>query len=168
MRALYIISVYIHILSAMVWMGGILFMVLVVVPILRKKEMKNSASVLVEKVGVQFRKVGWISLILLLITGIFNLGFRGYHWADLWSGAIWKGPFGHTLAIKLFFVSLIYLISAIHDFYIGPKATRLWKEAPDNPLAGRLRKQASWIGRLNLLFGLIVVFEAVQLVRGTL
>lgn len=166
MHTLFIISLYIHILATMVWIGGILFMVFVVVPVLRKKELKSSAAVLVEKVGVQFRAVGWVSLIILLITGILNLGFLGYHWSDLWSGTLWKGAFGHILAVKLFFVSLIYLISAIHDFYIGPKATELWKENPDNPVAKKLRKQASWIGRFNLLFGLIVVFEAIQLVFG--
>ncbi|HKJ44595.1 MAG TPA: DUF4149 domain-containing protein [Balneolales bacterium] len=163
---LYHISVFIHIISAMVWVGGILFMVLVIVPLLRKKDLKSSAATLVQKVGVQFRLVGWISLILLLITGIFNLGFRGYHWSDLWSGALWQGSFGHILAVKLLFVSLIYLISAVHDFYIGPKATELWQEDPASPKAKKLRKAASWIGRLNLIFALIVVFEAISLVRG--
>jgi len=70
---LYHISVFIHIISAMIWVGGILFMVLVIVPLLRKKDLKDNAAILVQKVGVQFRLVGWISLILLLITGIFNL-----------------------------------------------------------------------------------------------
>lgn len=163
---LYHITVYIHILSAMVWVGGILFMVLVVVPLLRKKELKDKAALLVDKVGVQFRWVGWVSLILLLITGILLLGFRGYHWSDLWTGTIWQGSFGHILAVKLLFVALIYLISAIHDFYIGPKATELWQKEPDSPKVKILRKAASWIGRLNLIFALIVVFEAISLVRG--
>lgn len=167
-HTLYIINVYIHILSAMMWIGGILFMVFVIVPILRKLEVKSQAAVFVHKVGVQFRLVGWIALVLLLITGILNLGFRGYHWADFFDGNLFKGSFGHDLAVKLACVTLIYIISAIHDFYIGPKATELWQQKPDDPQVKKLRKQAGLIGRLNLILGLVVVFEAVMLVRGTI
>ena len=181
-HTLYVINVYIHILSAMMWIGGILFMVFVIVPILRKLEVKSQAptnqksnpkesgqtAVFVHKVGVQFRLVGWIALVLLLITGILNLGFRGYHWADFFDGNLFKGSFGHDLAIKLGCVTVIYVISAIHDFYIGPKATELWQQKPDDPQVKKLRKQAGLIGRLNLILGLVVVFEAVMLVRGTI
>ncbi len=181
-HTLYIINVYIHILSAMMWIGGILFMVFVIVPILRKLEVKSQApthqksnqkesgqaAMIVHKVGVQFRLVGWIALLLLLVTGILNLGFRGYHWADFFNGNLWQGDFGHNLAIKLACVTVIYLISAFHDFYIGPKATELWQQKPDDPEVKKLRRQAGLIGRLNLVLGLVVVFEAVMMVRGAI
>ena len=51
-----------------------------------------------------------------------------------------------------------------HDFEIGPKATRAWEAGSES--AATLRRVASWIGRLNLLLGLVVVALAVALVRG--
>ncbi len=164
----YIINVYIHILAAMVWIGGLLFMVLVIVPILRNPSSKGQAATFIRKVGVQFRWVGWIALSILVITGIINLGFRGYHWVDFIDGDLWRGSFGHNLAIKLGCVLVVLVISAIHDFRIGPRATKFWQEQPDGPEVKRLRGQAKMIGRLNLILGLIIVFEAVMLVRGSI
>lgn len=59
-------------------------------------------------------------------------------------------------------------ISALHDFVIGPKATNLRMKNPESVDAFRMRKLASWIGRINLLLALIVVMLGVILVRGGL
>lgn len=167
MRILYFISVYIHILSAMMWMGGILFMVFVVVPVMRTGSVPGNSAEWIHRLGIQFRKVGWVSLVLLVITGICNLGFHGYHWMDLWTGRLWQGSFGHTLAVKLSCVLLILILSGLHDFYIGPKATMLWQNSADANEVRKWRRMAAWIGRLNLVLGLIVVWAAITLVRGS-
>lgn len=166
MRAFYLLSIWLHILAAAVWIGGMVFLVLVLVPVIRRPENRAIAAPLIHWTGLRFRWVGWICLGLLILTGTFNLAYRGFGWADLWSGRIFQGPFGSVLGIKLLLVVAILLLSALHDFVIGPRATALWKVNPISPEAISLRRQAAWVGRLNLLLALIVVALGVMLVRG--
>ncbi len=81
MRALYLLSVWIHILAATVWIGGMLFLVLVVVPWLRKGK-RPDAAVFLRETGTRFRNVGWICFALLAVTGTFNLWMRGVRLSD--------------------------------------------------------------------------------------
>lgn len=166
MRVLYLLSVWLHILAAAVWVGGILFLVLVLVPAVRRPEFRQSAASLIQWTGLRFRWVGWIALGLLILSGSFNLAYRGVGLTTLLSAGFWEGRFGRTLGVKLFLVAAILLTSAVHDFWIGPQATRLWEEAPDSEAARRLRRRAASLGRLNLLLALTVMALGVMLVRG--
>jgi len=166
MRLLYLLSIWLHILAAATWIGGMLFLVFVVIPVTRQPEYRGAAAGLIQQTGRCFRWVGWICLGLLLLSGLFNLAYRGYSLDDVWSGRLWQGPFGRALGIKLSLVALIFLSSAVHDFFIGPRTMTVWQAQPNSPEAQRLRRQASWMGRINLLLSLAVVALAVILVRG--
>jgi putative copper export protein len=166
MYAFYLLSVWLHIIAAAVWLGGMAFLALVIVPVMRKPEYREQASNLMQQTGLRFRWVGWICLSLLVLSGSFQLVQRGFGWDDVWSGNLFTGASGHTLGLKLLLVTTILGISAGHDFFIGPRATAVGQAAPGSPEALRLRSWASWIGRLNMLLALIVVALGVLLVRG--
>jgi uncharacterized membrane protein len=165
-HALYLLSVWLHILSAVVWIGGMVFLALVLVPVIRRPENRAIAASLIHSTGVRFRWVGWACLGLLIFTGTFNLVYRGFDWVDLWSGRILQGPFGLVLGIKLLLVAAILVFSVLHDFIIGPRATASWQVNPTSPEAMRRRHAAAWIGRINLFSGLVVFALGVMLVRG--
>ena len=155
-----------HILAAVVWIGGMVFLALILVPVLRRSEYRDLAASLIHFTGLRFRSVGWGCLGVLFLSGAFNLAYRGVGWTEVWRGETFQGSLGRTLGLKLVLVAVIFLLSAVHDFHIGPRATALWRANPGSPEARRLRQQASWIGRLNLLLALIVVALGVLLVRG--
>jgi len=167
MHTLYLVSVWLHIIAAMTWIGGMLFLVTVIVPMLRQPSMRDRAMELFHLLGVRFRRVGWIAISLLIVTGVFNLLHRGYQLDQILSGAVFAGAWGHLLAGKLLLVALIVVSSALHDFYVGPTATRLAREGGSPERRERLRRLASWMGRTTLLLALAVVALAVTLVRGT-
>ncbi len=164
----YFISVLIHILSAVVWVGGMFFLVLILIPVLRKPEYQSIFSTLFRQVGVRYRLIGWVSLILLLVTGTINLAYRGYGFSDFFSGLIFRGTFGHILLQKLIFVGIILVLSIVHDFWIGPRTSALIRQDPVSPESMRYRRMASWLGRLNFIMAIIIVALAVMLVRGGL
>lgn len=166
MHTLYLVSVWLHILAAMTWIGGMLFLVTVLVPMLRQPSMRDRAMELFNELGVRFRLVGWIALSTLVVTGTFNVVHRGFTLAQLVSGEAYRGAWGHALGGKLLLVLLILVSSAVHDFHVGPKATRLAKENAPADQRERLRRTASWLGRVTLLLALGVVAIAVTLVRG--
>ena len=168
MRALYLFSVWLHILAAITWVGGTIFLVLVLVPATRQSQFRRLAPQLIQWTGARFKRVSWIALTILILTGIFNLGYRGFGWADVWNGQLWRGTFGQTLGIKLILVAITLFTSALHDFVIGPRARAAWQANPGSPAALRQRRRASWIGRINLILALIIVALGTLLVRGGL
>lgn len=163
---LYVASVWLHILAAATWVGGMIFLITVLVPVLRHPELRPQAAELISRTGMRFRLVGWVSLVILVVTGSFNLIQRGVGWNALSSAELWNTAFGRALAIKLALVALILCASALHDFVIGPRAARLWERDPDSVRVRGWRRTASWMGRANLLLALAVVAMAVILVRG--
>ncbi len=167
MPLFYLGSLWLHILAGAVWIGGMVFVALVLVPVIRLPENQSTAASLVQVTGRRFRSVGWLCLVLLLLTGAVNLFYRGFSVSELWSAELWQSPFGLVLALKLFLFCLVLALSCLHDFAIGPRATALWRKEPTSPEAGRLRRQASWIGRLNLLLALVLVALGIILARGS-
>jgi len=167
LHAIYLFSVWLHILAAVVWIGGMIFLSLILLPVIRRPEFRTAAPLLVHFSGVRFRWVGWLCLFLLVLTGAFNLVYRGIAWEELASGYFWQSEFGAILGVKLLLAAGVLALSVAHDFFIGPKASALGRADPGSPEAVRLRRQASWIGRLNLLLALTIVAFGLMLMRGS-
>ena len=165
MHTLYVLSVWTHILTAMLWVGGMLFLVIVVVPLLRRGDRAQAAAFL-HVAGVRFRTVGWACFGILLLTGSWQLSARGVRPASFLDPGFLSSPFGRTVVWKLGLFALILLVSAWHDFVVGPRATLAVQAAPDSPAAQSLRRQASWLGRANVVLAVVIVLVAVSLVRG--
>jgi uncharacterized membrane protein len=160
---MYQLSVFIHILSAIVWVGGMFFVALVLVPVARKLPTADRAELL-DRLGRRFRLVGWIAIVLLLATGLLNTALRGVTWEAVGSGRLLGSWFGQVLTVKIVLVCLMLALSAVHDFALGPASVRAL--ASDDRGTATLRAQASWIGRATALLAVLVLALAVTLVRG--
>lgn len=135
---------WIHVLSAITWIGGMFFIALVAVPVTRRMTDASLRRTLIQQMGVRFRAVGWIALTLLVVTGLINL---------------WIYPFllsSPRFLWKLGLVIWALLLSAIHDFVLGPRAG-----AADADDAARLR--ASWIARINMAVAIMIVLLGLSL-----
>jgi uncharacterized membrane protein len=165
MPELYYINVTIHILAAMLWLGGMFFFGLIGAPVLRGIEPPPLRQRLFHELGSRFRRLGWYAIAVLLVTGVINLHFRGLLQWDgvLASGAFWRTAVGRALGAKLTAVALMISISAIHDFVYGPRAGRA---TPGSPEAIALRKRAALLARANAIVGVLLVAAAVRLARG--
>lgn len=162
--SLYFINVTIHVFAALLWLGGMFFLAAVGAPVLRRVEPPALRAELFRKLGAQFRLVGWIAIAVLLVTGTFNLYFRGLlSMSVLASGAFWRSPYGIALAWKLAAVTGMLVVQSIHDFITGPAASRL---QPGSTEMLRARRHAALLARLSAVLGIIVVIAAVRLARG--
>lgn len=168
MHALYLISVWLHILAAIVWIGGMAFLVLVVVPWLRKQGGATDAGKFLRETGERFRNVGWACFVIIALTGTFNLYVRGVRWADFVRSEWLGSAFGKIVWFKLAAFSAVLLVSALHDFVLGPRATQVMMRDPRSPEAQALRRRASLFARANVLLALALVGAGVMLVRGAL
>ena len=160
----YLASVLVHILAAFVWVGGMLFLGVVGAPVLRRVEPAALRQRLFQQLGLRFRAVGWGAIAVLIVTGVINLHYRGWLRASvLGAPAFWRTGLGHALAGKLLGVTLMIVLSAVHDFAIGPAAGLA--EA-GSPRALAMRRRAALLARVNALVAILVVAAAVLLVRG--
>ncbi|MFN3929276.1 MAG: DUF4149 domain-containing protein [Thermoflexus sp.] len=166
MRTLYFISVGLHLAAAIFWIGGMLFLALAVVPVLRQPLFRPISPAFLEAVGLRFRTLGWIAMGVLILTGLINLIARGVTLALLFDPAFWSGPFGRALAGKLVAVSLAIILNALHDFWVGPRATQARQQGREGSEAERWRAWASWLARLTLLASLAAMVFAMFMVRG--
>ncbi|MCS7169897.1 MAG: DUF4149 domain-containing protein, partial [Candidatus Kapabacteria bacterium] len=87
MSWLYVLSVFLHVLAATFWIGGMLFLAGVVMPALRRDPGRLS---ILERLGRYFEYVGMGALAILLLTGLMSLTFRGV----VLPGQLWTSPVG--------------------------------------------------------------------------
>lgn len=159
--SLYYLNVTVHVLAALFWLGGMFFLAVVGAPVLREVEDPRLRGRLFAALGRRFRTTGWWAIGILVVTGILNLHFKGVlHARVLGDPAFWSGAFGTALAWKLGGVTAMIIVSAVHDFVLGPRASA------GGPGSGRSRRLASWLARLNAALGIVVVIAAVHLARG--
>lgn len=161
---MYYLNVSLHVLAAIFWLGGMFFLAVVGAPVLRGIDPPALRARLFGELGRRFRAVGWGLIGVLLVTGVLNLRFLGLLDPDvLASSDFWATSLGRALLWKLVAVGAMLLFSAMHDFVLGPAASRLQAGSAE---AGRARRWASWLARLNALAGIGVVLAAVRLARG--
>jgi copper resistance protein D len=76
----YLISVWLHIMAAVVWVGGTIFLVIVLVPAIRRPQFAAVASALIRFTALRFRCFGWFCFGVFVLTGIVNLVALGIGW----------------------------------------------------------------------------------------
>ena len=162
----YLFAVWIHLLAAITWIGSMVFLVVVLVPTLREHNEPKLTSQFMLSAGLRLRFVGWILFALLALTGIAAVSYRGYTLADAASGSLFRGFWGHVLGAKILLFVVVLGVSYWHDFRLGPKASQHALSAPGSQESTRLRRRASWCGRVILLLALAIVALGVVLVRG--
>jgi len=161
----YYLLVTVHVLAALLWLGGMFFLGLVGAPVLRAVEPPALRQRLFHQLGLRFRAVGWSAIAVLVVTGVALLHARGLlRWSGVFgSAAFWGTGLGVALAAKLAAVTVMVVVSLVHDFFLGPAAGRA---GPDSAEAIRLRRRAALLARVNALLGLLLVAAAVRLARG--
>ncbi len=151
---------FLHVLAAVSWIGGMVFLSAVVVPVLRQPSLASYRATLFAPLARQFRIVVWAAILLLLATGPLLVVARGH---ELLHPATWPA----ILRVKLTLVAVLLAISLLHDLMIGPRVAVIIRKAePDRtPAERRLVRWAPLLARGNLLLGLAVLFAAVLLAR---
>jgi len=147
------VCLFIHIVFASIWLGGMLFMALVLAPFVRN--LPNSVEIF-KKVGIRYSIVGtFIGLPILFITGICNTNSLGYNFLDIFKATA-SNPYLFTLKHKVYLFFLTSVLAVIHDIFLGLRSDKNEK----------YRKGARIIGIINLIIALIIVYLASKLRLG--
>jgi uncharacterized membrane protein len=152
--------IWIHVLAAVAWIGGMVFLSLVLVPIVKREPFAAQRGALIRAAALRFRFVVWVAIAALLTTGPLLVINRG------WSPVEPDG-WPAVLAVKLALAAILLLLTVAHDFFIGPRIGRIL-QLPESSRTGRDRllvASSSRLPRLSLLLALAVLGAAVVLAR---
>ncbi len=154
--------VFVHLLAAFVWLGGILFLVLVAAPVLRRAAPAKLRRELFVALGFRLRWVGWGALAVLVVTGTWILHLRGLFRMEAMGDPVWWAtPTGRALGWKLGAVVLMVVLTALHDVLEGARlAPRAENRIPP------ARHTATALVRGSALAALLVLYWAMRLARG--
>ncbi len=155
-----IFLVWLHLLAAVAWIGGMVFLSLVLVPILKREPFAAQRGGLIRAAALRFRFVVWSAIAVLLTTGPLLVMNRGWSLGE-------PGGWPVVLAVKLTLIAVLLALTVAHDFFIGPRVGRIL-QTPEASRAGRDRLlvgSSSWLPRLSLLLALAVLLSAVSLAR---
>jgi putative copper export protein len=156
MQAGYYASVWLHIVAGAFWIGGMLFLPLVLLPAIKNNPERRT---LLMATGLKFRFYGYIMLSILLVTGMLNMYFRGLHFS--WA-FFTESRYGRLVSLKIILFSTILLASLVHDFLAGKKAMEKLQEGENT----KFILIARWTGRMLLLISLIMAYLGVIISRG--
>jgi uncharacterized membrane protein len=152
--------VWLHVLAAVSWIGGTIFLSVVLVPVLRRESFASQKALLFRTTALRFRVVVWGSIATLLLTGSLLLHQRGISIAD---PAGWP----MVLGIKLGLVAILLLFTVTHDLIIGPRVGRILQIPTESRTSSdhAMVAWSPWIARCSLVLTLAVLLAAVMLVR---
>jgi uncharacterized membrane protein len=162
--------VVVHVFSAIVWIGGSIFLALVMVPVARGMEPPAMGLLFLRRAALRFRGIAWVLLALLVVSGAFALDGRGIGFDRFREEGFWSTEIGSVLLVKFVLVGLMLVISGYHDFVLGPKIAEFMRlvprgeRPPESTVAARRRLIV--LARLNLSFAITVAVLGLMLVRG--
>ena len=143
---------WLHLMAAILWVGGTLFTSLVVQPVLRAQLSDSARMAVYREVGRRLTQVQWWTWGILGATGAWKL------WPLRTTPDVFLGPFGFVLAVKLALVASMAALSLIHSLTWGPALVS--GAAADR--AALARRAAFW-GKVNGLLMAAIVFCAALL-----
>jgi copper resistance protein D len=143
----------VHLLAAIVWVGGTVALVFVAVPPVQRLQGPERAALLRE-LGRRWRPVGWTALGIAVLSGVM-LAER----AHAFKGA--PHDFDWVLAVKGLLVGLLAAGAYLHDFVLGPGLARQVREGQPQSL----RPLLVAIGRVNLLLTIAIPILGAVLVE---
>ena len=157
------IITWIHLVSAAVWVGGSLFIGAVLAPLLKKMSMPLEERIqMMVQVGRRFNKIAVPSLIILIITGLYN------------SQQVFTNPdslldtsYGSFLVIKIILVIALIIAFIVHVRIIRKDVEQkiLSKEMTEKQIQG-LRKKIIILGEVIVVISVAILFFAALLDAG--
>jgi putative copper resistance protein D len=157
-----LLSLYAHLVFAVIFVGGSLFMWIALLPALKDspEDVRNQVIVRVAK---RFGKIVDISLVILVVTGVYN--------ATWYLKGLGFGIFAKILLLKSVLVLVMIFSIYFNNVYLGRRISRLVRLMQTNqsereqlsPKLSSIRRVSRAFSYLNIALMLCVLLLAVML-----
>ncbi len=113
---------WLHLMAAALWIGGMLYILLVYLPVLKPRSLNERTRSLLA-VLPQYSFLAITGVILMTVTGPFSASF---HLTSL--DQFVTTAYGRTLAVKILLVGLLLLTSAYHVLWLRPRMKKEYRK----------------------------------------
>lgn len=157
------IITWIHLVSAAIWVGGSLFIGVVLAPTLKKMSMSLEERIqIMINVGRKFNKIAVPSLIILISTGLYT----SYPLLSK-PNLLAETSYGSFLVIKIILVILLIITFAIHVRIIRKDVERkIMSHKLTEQQIQQLRKKIIILGEITVVISVAILFFAALLDSG--
>lgn len=146
-----------HMLATVIWIGGILYQSLFLLPVIRSSDQASTSLILLERLRSRFQPAAWLSLAMLVGTGLLqmtaNPNYNGFLAID--------NPWAQAILFKHIAIGGMIILAAYQSFILYPKLTRtLILKARQDEVQPALENSGRerLLANLNILLALIVLF----------
>lgn len=157
---------WLHLLGVVVWIGGLIFQLMVVVPTLKLEPFLLDRLRYGVSLAVRFRYVMWPAVGLVLLTGFYNV--INVLYAISQAGGRVPSGFISVLGVKLSLVVAMIVLQTLQRFAVHPRlVTTLAHASPETiRCSDSVRKFLNYAYGLNILTvgaAIIALFLGLQL-----
>jgi len=158
-----VVVTWIHLLCASIWVGGSIFLGLVLAPLLKKMSFPiEERLILMINTGRRFNKIALPSLVILIATGIYNS-----HLVLQSPEILFSSSYGAFLITKIILVIALIVTFAVHirvfSKDVEKKITE--RQIADNELQ-KLNRKGMILGETTVVLSVAILFFAALLDAG--
>ncbi|MHA2609472.1 MAG: hypothetical protein V2G48_02605 [bacterium JZ-2024 1] len=141
-----------HLLFVSVWVGGNIFIGLLLIPFLKRKLELSERLIWVAEIGEKFVRVVWLSLLGLLLTGSGMIFLRGFQ-------IPWR-----IFAEKMFLLVLLIFLTYQHSYLLGSRMKALASSSSSwEREYTKLSTLSLWTSLLSSLLQIVIIFLGTRL-----
>ncbi|MCF6278671.1 MAG: CopD family protein [Anaerolineales bacterium] len=146
---------WLHMLATVLWLGSLAALSLLVLPALHKVDTKAQA-VLLAAIQKRLDPLGWFSIAMLLVTGLFQMSANPAYEGFLTI----RGQWGTSILVKHIFFGLMILVSAAQTWGLLPSIQRaILRQQKSGHTAelAVLRKRERLLLNINLILAILIL-----------
>ncbi len=159
------LSFFFHLIATIVWLGGLVLMTVVIWPearaLIARHDESGGLLELLERLRKRFYPLANLSLIVLIVTGLFQMGKSPHYDGFLQITNDWT----RAILLKHIAVLGMLIVGAVMQWGILPaldRATLLARRGKESPDLERLRRRERQLLAINCFLGIVVLlFTAV-------
>lgn len=152
-----------HLVAASIWVGGSIFIGIVFAPLLKTMSdtVEGRLSIMI-RVGRKFNKIAIPSLIILIVTGIYNSSNLLVR-----PSLILSTTYGQILVIKVILVIILLITFAIHVRLIRVEIEKKIESGQfSEELVQKIRSKIIALGRITVIVSIAILLMAALLHSG--
>lgn len=149
---------WLHMLATVSWIGGLCALALFVLPAARSSLTIDQYSAFLLNLENRLQRLGWLSLAVLVVTGMFQMSAHPRYEGFLAVSTPWAG----AILIKHLVIGVMVALSAYLTWGLLPRLSRLALLQKNGKLIDpsqleKLQVQEIWILRANLVVSAVVL-----------
>lgn len=140
------LAFWLHMAATIVWIGGLFFQSAILAPALSRV---SDPAALLEGVQKRFQPLAWLSLAVLVGTGLVQMSANANYEGVLAISNAWS----RAIFAKHLTIGLMFLIAAYQTWVLQPRLARMAMLKQ----SGELQRRFNRLAQVNLALGILVL-----------